>query len=270
MAEVINVKPKKSKSFIESESYKKLRTNVQFSGKEIKVIALTSSVPNEGKTEVSFKLAWSLAETEKKTLYLDADLRNSTFLMKHDVHKELKGLAHYLVGENTLEQVISKTQNPFLDVIPAGAFPPNPSELLSQDVYSELISELKERYDYVIIDTPPTGLVVDGVLASSRADGVIVVISSGMVSSKMVNVTLDELKKANCKVLGCILNKCGQGSKNASGYGYGTNYGYAGSYGRDYGYGYGYGYGKRYANNKSNPFKNILKNFGKKSERKEK
>lgn len=253
MAEVITVSPKKSKSFLESESYKKLRTNVQFSGKEMKVIAITSSVPNEGKTEISFKLAWSLAETEKKTLYLDADLRNSTFLTKHDIHTELKGLAHYLVGENSLDEVIVKTQNPYLDVMPAGAFPPNPSELLSQDAYKELISSLRGKYDYVIIDTPPTGLVVDGVLASSAADGVIVVISSGKISSKIVNGTIAELKKADCKILGCILNKCGQGSKYG-GYGYGYGYGYR----------YGYGYGHRYENDKENVLDRLMSKFHKK------
>ena len=80
MSVQIEVKPRKSRNFVESESYKKLRTTIQFSGKQMKAIAITSTMPNEGKTEISFKLAWSLAEMGKKTLYLDADLRNSKFL----------------------------------------------------------------------------------------------------------------------------------------------------------------------------------------------
>lgn len=237
----IEIKARKSRSFLESESYKKLRTNIQFSGKKMKVIALTSTVPNEGKTEISFKLAWSLAEMGKKTLFLDADLRNSKFLTKHNIHQELKGLAHYLVGENSVDEVITNTQNPNLDIISIGAFPPNPSELLSQEGYKELLAELREKYDYVIIDTPPAGLVIDGVIASAAADGVILVVSSGNITLKGAKMTLSELEKANCKVIGCVLNKCGQ--KSSGSFSYGSGYGYG--YGSGYGYGYG-GYGHSY------------------------
>jgi len=246
MAMQIEVKPIKSKSFIESEAYKKLRTNIQFSGNQMKAIAITSVSPNDGKSEISFKLAWSLAKMDKKTIYVDADLRNSKFLIKHEIHQELKGLAHYLVGENTVDDVITKTQNPNLDIISIGAFPPNPSELLSQDIYKELISELRERYDYVVIDTPPSGLVIDGVIASAAADGVILVISSGNTTQKSALSVLSVLEKAKCKVIGCVLNKCGQKGTKAMSYGgyYGYNgYGSYGSYGTYGGYG---GYGHEY------------------------
>lgn len=241
MSVKIEIKPKKSRTFLESESYKKLRTNIQFSGKNMKVIALTSTMPNEGKTEVAFRLAWSLSEMGKKTLFIDADLRNSTFLARHDVHHELKGLAHYLVGENSLEEIITETQNPMLDIIAIGAFPPNPSELLSQDIYKELIAELRERYDYVILDTPPAGLVIDGVIASAAADGSILVIHSGKITQKAAKMTISELEKANCKIIGCVLNKCGEGGKSNMGYGYG--YGYGGYGGYNYG---GYGHSKEF------------------------
>lgn len=244
MAMQIEVKPKKSRNFIESEAYKKLRTNIQFSGNHIKAVAITSIAPNDGKSEISFKLAWSLAKMDKKTIYVDADLRNSKFLIKHDIHQELKGLAHYLVGENTVEEIITKTQNTNLDIITIGAFPPNPSELLSQDIYKELIAELRERYDYIVIDTPPSGLVIDGVIASAAADGVILVLSSGTVTQKVVLALLSEFEKAKCKILGCVLNKCGRkGTKALSGgydsYGSYGNYGAYSAYG---GYGHDYDY----------------------------
>jgi len=257
MAVQIEVKPRKSRNFIESEAYKKLRTNIQFSGNQMKAIAITSVSPNDGKSEISFKLAWSLAKMDKKTIYVDADLRNSKFLIRHEIHQELKGLAHYLVGENTIEEVIAKTQNPNLDVITIGAFPPNPSELLSQDIYKELILQLREKYDYIVIDTLPAGLVIEGVIASAAADGVILVASSGNTTQKAALAVLSEFEKAKCKVLGCVLNKCGQkGTRTMSG-GY-DSYGSYGSYGGYGGYG---GYGHEYDYKTKSLFEKIKDEF---------
>lgn len=239
----VNVTHVKSKTFVESESFKKLRTNIQFSGKNIKVIAFTSTYPGEGKSEVSYRIACSLAEMGKKTVYVDADLRNSTFVSKisSEIQGELKGLVHCLVGENTLDEVIVNTQNPNFDFVPIGAFPPNPSELLSQEVYAEVVSELREKYDYVIIDTPPAGYVVDGVIASAAADGVIFVISSGSISAREAKNTIAELNNANCKLIGCVLNKCSKKSGGDYGYGYGSGYSH---------YGYGYGYSRGFASDR--------------------
>lgn len=233
----VNVNVVKSKSFAESEAFKKLRTNIQFSGKNIKVIAFTSTYPGEGKTEVSFRIANSLADMGKKTLYLDVDLRNSTFLSRNivDYQGELKGFVHCLVGENTLDEVIVETQNPNLDLITIGAYPPNPSELLAQETYRELIEELKEKYDYVIVDTPPAGYVVDGVITSAAADGVIYLISSGTVSTRHARDTIRELNNAGCKVMGCVINKYSSKDNSRYGYSYGSGY-------KTYGYGYGKGY----------------------------
>jgi len=233
----VNVRHIKSKTFIESESFKKLRTNIQFSGKNIRAIAFTSTYPGEGKSEIAYRVAFSLAEMGKKTILVDSDLRNSTFngRMIKDSKYDFKGLVHYLVGENTIDEVIVNTQNPNFDFIPTGAFPPNPSELLAQEGFSELISTLKERYDYVIIDTPPAGYVVDGVLTSAMADGVIFLMASGIVSARAAKETVNALNGAGCKVLGCVLNKCNK--KNGA------------AYGNEYSqYGYGYGYTRGFEN----------------------
>ena len=226
MSAKVKVKHIKSKSFTESEAFKKLRTNIQFSGKNIKTIAFTSTYPGEGKSEVSYRIAYSIAEMGKKTVFIDSDLRNSTFnsRMIEDYQGEFKGLVHYLVGENTADEVIVKTQNPNFDFIPIGAFPPNPSELLAQEGFSELVAELKEKYDYVIIDTPPAGYVVDGVLASSVADGVIFLIASGYTAGRAAKESISTLTSAGCKILGCVLNKASQ--KDTHNYGSYSSYGY--------------------------------------------
>ncbi len=249
----VNVKHIKSKTFTESESFKKLRTNIQFSGKNMKAIAFTSTYPGEGKSEISYRIAYSLAEMGKKTILVDADLRNSTFVGRivEDYQGEFKGLVHYLVGENTLEDVIVKTQNPNFDFIPIGAFPPNPSELLAQEGFGELVENLKMAYDYVIIDTPPAGYVVDGVIASNKADGVIFLTASGAVSAKAAKETVSNLNKAGCKILGCVVNKCNK--KNVAGHSYGVGY-------STYGYGYGYGYTKEFSQDGSKGLKKIFRN----------
>ena len=113
-----------------NEAYKSLRTNIEFSGADKKVIVFTSCTPNEGKSTVSLSLAASLAEGEKKVLFIDADLRKSVLLGRHKVVGDLKGLSHFLSGQAELKDVITKTQDPNLSVIFAGVVPPNPAELL--------------------------------------------------------------------------------------------------------------------------------------------
>jgi capsular exopolysaccharide synthesis family protein len=212
-------------SFSSREAYKTLRTNIQFCGKEIKTICVTSCMPNEGKTVVSFRLASSLAEGGKKVLFIDADLRKSVIIGMLKIDSAIFGLSQYLSGMNSLEEVINKTKVDNLDIIFTGPIPPNPSELLGSDMFNELISEQRNKYDYIIIDTPPLGIVIDSANVAEACDGVLMVIESNNVSYKFVQQVLKQLVKSKCRVLGAVLNKIDMKQHGYYGNGYGKFYG---------------------------------------------
>ncbi len=231
MSQKINFENLKELSFKINESYKRIRTNISFSGDDIKTIAITSTVPNEGKTEVSFNICRSFAEDEKKTLFIDADIRKSVLLARYGVDKEAKGLTHYLSGQTKdLNEIICETSIDNLDVIFTGTRSPNPAELLGNEKFAKLIEHARETYDYVIIDCPPLGSVIDAVLVAKVCDGTIIVVETDNVSYKAVQGVKKQLDKSECKVLGAILNKVENSGK--------------GYYGYYKGYGYGYGYDK--------------------------
>lgn len=141
-----------------NESYKRLRTNVQLCGSDIKVIAVTSNIPNEGKSSVAFNLAVSMAESGKKVMFMDCDLRKSVLIGRYKIKNAIKGLTHYLSGLSEYEEVAYETNVPNLHMIFSGPVPPNPAELLGGNKFKMLLSLLKQNYDYIIIDTPPVGL----------------------------------------------------------------------------------------------------------------
>lgn len=217
--------------FRAKEAYKTLRTNLSFAGKDIKVISLTSCTPSEGKSSVSFQLCMSLAESGKKTILVDADMRKSVLRGRYKASREKYGLSHYLSGQAEFDDVCCRTNIENLDIIFAGPVPPNPSELLTGERYETLIELLRWKYDYVIVDTPPLGSVVDGAVASAYCDGAVIVIESGAVSHKFVKSIKEQLDRVGCRVLGCVLNKV---DLKKSGYykkyyGYYSRYGYYGN-----------------------------------------
>ena len=141
--------------FRTKEAYKTLRTNLSFAGKNVKVISLTSCTPNEGKTSVSFQLCLSLAESGKKTILVDADLRKSVLRGRYKANREKYGLSHYLSGQMELDDVCCRTNVNNFDIIFAGPVPPNPSELLGGDAFKNMLEVLRMKYDYVIVDRLP-------------------------------------------------------------------------------------------------------------------
>lgn len=194
-------------SFQASESYKSLRTNIQFCGTDIKVIAFTSCIPNEGKSVLVFRLACSMAESGKKVLMIDADIRKSVMVRRYQVDKVTKGLSEYLSGQCSLDQCLCKTNIENLDVIFTGPVAPNPSELLDGVVFQELLHKMKEEYDYVFVDCPPLGSVIDAAIVASKSDGAVLVIESEVISRKFALGVKTQLEKSGCRILGVVLNK---------------------------------------------------------------
>ena len=220
-----------------NEAVNTLRGNIQLSGYDIKVIGVTSAMKHEGKSSVSFRLAKSFAALNRRTLFIDCDIRNSHTLSRYNVRKKVKGLTEFLCGELPLEEVIYQTSEDCMDIIFTGAVAPNPSELFSGDRFKKMLAQVREAYDYVIVDTAPVNAVIDGVLIARECDGTVLVVESGVTDRIQSQRAKQQLEYAGVKMLGVVLNKLGS---KKSGYGYGYGYGY----GHGYGYGYGYGYGE--------------------------
>ena len=206
----------KNNSYFTRESYKTLRTNISFCGSDIKTICITSCEANEGKSTISLELAKSLAEINKKVLLVDADLRKSVFLSKNTNESNLNGLSQLLAGHVDLSDVIFNTQIENLDIIFSGQYPPNPSELLNSKKFSDLMTYAKANYDYVIIDTPPLGLVIDAAVVAEKCDGAIIVIAKDVVKFSRAKSVKEQIEKSGCKILGTIMNEVNKQKHSAS------------------------------------------------------
>lgn len=225
--DLINVNNPKSSI---AESFRSIRTNIQYlaSDKKEKVICLTSSVSGEGKTFVSMNLASIISLTGEKTLLIGADLRkpkiSDSFKLKNTV-----GLSSYLSNQNTKEEIIKQTNNEHLDIILSGPIPPNPSELLNLQKMKNLLEELKSQYKYIIIDTPPIGLVSDGIILMDYSDINLYVVRQNFTTKDMLHnfketVNYNKLKDINIVINGITTNR--------------SSYGYGYGYGNENGYGY--------------------------------
>ena len=207
-----------------SEAVKNLRTNVQFSGSDVKVIAFTSSLPGEGKTDVAYALTQSFVQIGKKVLFIDADIRKSVLAARLELREEVPGLSEYLSGQSELSDVICRTNYEGLDFIFSGKYSPAASELLEEERFTRLIAEAKETYDYVFVDTPPLGVVTDCAVIAKSVDGIIFIIESGAISYHLLQKVKAQLDTTGTRVLGVVLNKV-DASKE-------TYYGKYGKYGR--------------------------------------
>ncbi len=223
--ETVSINKITRKNFQIEEAYKTLRSNIQFSGSDVKVIGFTSSQPDEGKSSVSLNLAVSMAELGKKVMFIDGDLRKSVLLGRYRINKPIKGLTHYLSGLNGLNQIIYSANLDNLHLIFSGQIPPNPSELLNSRVFSELISDLRKEYDYIIIDTPPLGAVIDAAIIAQNCDGMILVVESKMISYKFAQKVKEQLDRSDTKILGVVLNKVDMSDTGYYGKYYGKYYG---------------------------------------------
>lgn len=216
-----------------SESFRAIRSSLQFLYKKqqlngAKTLMLTSSISGEGKTFCSINIATVFAMSEKKTIIVGLDLRKPKIYEDFKVSNEI-GAVNYLIGQKTLDEVIQKTHIPYLDVITSGPNPPNPAELIMSDSMSEMFALLKERYDYIILDTPPVGLVSDALELANFSDVILYIVRQNFTKKDMITLLNSRNKRGELDNVSIILN--GFESKAKYGYGYGYNYGY--------GYGYG-------------------------------
>ena len=196
-----------NESYEVTEEYRRLRTNIQFYGKKVQTIVFTSCHPGEGKSEVSLQTAMSLCQLGNKVLFMDADLRRPSLKDRLDIKGHPTGLSQYLAEFSGLKPIIIHTDIEGLDIITAGAIPPNPTELLAADRFKELLTELKTMYDYIVIDSPPCDNVVDAIVIANVCDGAVLVIQDKRTAKYTLMQVKAQLEKTNAILLGAVLNK---------------------------------------------------------------
>lgn len=209
-----------------TEGLNQLKTNLAFCGKDIKVITITSSVQNEGKSLVAFDLSKTMAESGKKILMVDADLRKSVLAAKYHIQGIDKGLSHYLTGQAEIEDIIYETETEGFYLSVAGPLSPDPTSLLDSDQFQKFIDKVREDYDYVIIDAPPLGVVIDAVIVGKYCDGAVLVIEQGVIKRKVVQDVIKQLKRGKVRILGAVLNKVDERIGAYGAYDYKYSYSY--------------------------------------------
>ena len=190
-----------------AEAYRVIRTNLQFcqTDSSLHTLIFTSAGPSEGKSTTIANTAVALAQTGKKVLLVDCDLRKP---VQHHIFKKNKaGVTNHLAEGTLLTELFQESGVPNLTLLTSGPVPPNPSELLGSEKMKQLLAQLREEYDYVLIDAPPVIAVTDAAVLASKVDGVVLVLDSGNVRPEMAQQAQKLIQAANGKLLGAILNK---------------------------------------------------------------
>jgi capsular exopolysaccharide synthesis family protein len=204
-----------------SESIRSIRTNMQFISpdKESKIVSITSTVSGEGKSFITINLAGIISLLNVRVVILDMDLRKPKLHFSFGQDNSA-GLSTYLVGKNSLDEILKKTQYKSLDIITSGPIPPNPAELIQSQRMTDLLAELRTQYDYILIDTPPIGLVTDGASILKLSDIALYVIRADY-SKKSFAQNPDQLvEDHNIRNLYIILNSVSAANRRYGGYGY--------------------------------------------------
>lgn len=221
------------KEFQVSEALKALRTNLMFSGEDIRAVGITSYSASEGKSTISFQLAAALAQAGKRVLLLDTDMRKSVLQSRFRIKGRIEGLSHYLSGMANANDLLIKTDVHGLYVMFAGVRVPNSAELLGGERFKRLIPALKDVFDYIIVDAAPIGQVIDCAVIAPELDGVAIVVDTTRNSYKLERRIRSQLEKSGGKILGVILNRVDYNDKHGYyGKAYGGKYGY-GDYGHN-------------------------------------
>lgn len=228
--ELVRAKAQMIKSL--EEYYNSIRTNIQFSGRDLKVITLTSAQPGEGKSTTSVNLAISFARAGFRTLLIDADTRNSVMSGTFKSNERYQGLTSFLSGNAELSDVICDTSIDNLMILPAGQVPPNPTSLIQNDNFKSMIETVRGLYDYVIIDTPPLGLVIDAAILAHHSDASLLVVKAGADKRRTITKLKEQLEQSGSVFLGVILNKYDIHLDKYGSYGSYGGYGSYGNYGK--------------------------------------
>lgn len=213
------------------EYYNALRTNIQLSGENLKVIALSSVQPGEGKSTTSTNLALAFASAGYKTLLIDADIRNSVMSGVFKSREKITGLTDFLSGTTDLSQGLCETNADNLFVIQSGQISPNPTALLQSENFSTMVDTLRKYYDYIIVDTAPIGMVIDAAIIVQKCDASILVTESGATHRRDLQKAKDQLEQTGTPFMGVILNKFDTQVEKYGSYG---NYGNYGNYGKNH------------------------------------
>ncbi len=218
----------KKSPFVLAEAFRKIITNIGFAipkkeGGKGKVFCITSSIAKEGKTTVSANIALSAARSGAKTILIDCDLRKPA--LKRYFKSPKKGITGYLSGQAELEDIIARGIEPNLDIIVAKQSSPNPLVLLHSEAFDDLIEKLSSNYDYVILDTPPLGLCTDSLIIGKKTDGIVFVTRQRCSNHKMIKHLVDQIKFADCQIIGFILNDVSVSNSSYYGKRY-SNYNY--------------------------------------------
>ncbi|TAF70546.1 MAG: polysaccharide biosynthesis tyrosine autokinase [Flavobacterium sp.] len=213
-----------------SESFRAIRSSLQFLYKKqnvdgAKTLMITSSVSGEGKTFCSINIATVFALSEKKTVIVGLDLRKPKLFEEFNLNND-KGVVNYLINESSVDEITNATEIPFLDVILSGPIPPNPAELIISEHLGDLIRELKQKYDYIILDTPPVGLVSDALELDQYCDVTLYIVRQNFSKKDMITLLNNRVKRGELKNTSIILNGFENKAKYGTGYGYGYGYGY--------------------------------------------
>lgn len=212
-----------------SEAFRTIRSSLQFLYKKqqvsgSKTLMITSSISGEGKTFCSINIATVFALSEKKTVIIGLDLRKPRLADEFGLKNQI-GVVNYLIKQNSLAEIINPTQIPNLDVILSGPIPPNPSELILSDAMRDLILELKQKYDYIILDTPPVGLVSDALELAQFADVTLYIVRQNYTKKDMITLLNTRVQRGELANASIILNGYENKAKYGTAYGYGYGYG---------------------------------------------
>ncbi|MDG7081039.1 capsular polysaccharide biosynthesis protein Cps4D [Streptococcus pneumoniae] len=207
------------------EYYNALCTNIQLSGDKLKVISVTSVNPGEGKTTTSINIAWSFARAGYKTLLIDGDTRNSVMLGVFKSREKITGLTEFLSGTADLSHGLCDTNIENLFVVQSGTVSPNPTALLQNKNFNDMIETLRKYFDYIIIDTPPIGIVIDAAIITQKCDASILVTATGEANKRDIQKAKQQLKQTGKLFLGVVLNKLDISVNKYGVYGSYGNYG---------------------------------------------